>query len=116
MSSSQAWVGSRTRQGSSSSRLIRKRRSTLNVWERIGANIHAAREVCGFTWEALGARSQLRGAQIAAIERGEVELNVVTLIQIATALRTTPLALLRGVRWDLNRLRLDVEPPGAPDY
>jgi transcriptional regulator with XRE-family HTH domain len=85
----------------------------LTVWRRIGANVRATREACGLSQEALGALCKLPEAEVAAIERGERDPGVLDLIKIATALRTTPAALMRGIRWELGGLRFDVDPPTA---
>lgn len=83
--------------------------------KRIGAKIQSVREARGFTREVLGARSKLTEAEVAAIERGEIEIGALALIKVAAALGTTETALVRGVRWDLRSLRLDIDPPGAPN-
>lgn len=87
----------------------------MKALERHGANIQARREARRLTREVLGLLIGRSEDEIAAIERGEMEAGSVTLVKIAAALGTTETALVRGVRWDLRSLRLDIDPPGAPN-
>lgn len=62
--------------------------------ERIGRRVREAREAAHLSQEQLAERSGLHRTYIGGVERGERNLGVLNLLQIARALRVRPGDLL----------------------
>jgi DNA-binding NtrC family response regulator len=64
---------------------------------RLGARIRAARAAANLTLNEIAANSNLSTAQLSQIELGKTGTSTWTLARIASALRTSPAALLDGI-------------------
>lgn len=65
--------------------------------KRFGRRVREFRQAAGLSQEELAARCGLHRTYIGGIERGERNVGVLNLIQIARALRVAPSELLTGV-------------------
>ena len=63
----------------------------------IGANIHAVRVGAGRSLEEIGHLIDMDPAAIDRIEKGAEDLSLVTFVRLASALNSSPSALLNGV-------------------
>ena len=72
------------------------------IYALIGAEIRRQREALGMTQAQLASRIDAGRTSIAMIERGGQALLVHQLIDLATALRTTPAEVLSGALADRN--------------
>ena len=64
----------------------------------LGANVKAAREARGWSQDDLSRRAEkLSVIQISRIERGQRDVRLTTLLQLAAALEITPDELLAGL-------------------
>jgi transcriptional regulator with XRE-family HTH domain len=72
------------------------------IYARIGAEIRRQREGLGMTQAQLASRINAGRTSIAMMERGGQALLVHQLIDLATALRTTPAEILSGALADQN--------------
>jgi len=64
---------------------------------RLGARIRALRESAGISQEELANRADLHRTYIGGIERGERNVGVLNLLQIAKALKVRPAELFEGM-------------------
>ena len=64
---------------------------------RLGARIRALREAAGISQEELANRADLHRTYIGGIERGERNVGVLNLLQIARALKVRPAELFAGM-------------------
>ena len=65
--------------------------------KQIGQRVRWLRQEKGFTQEGLAETTGLHRAHVGAIERGEVDVSVVTLQRIGHGLHMSVAALLKGV-------------------
>jgi transcriptional regulator with XRE-family HTH domain len=65
------------------------------VIDAVATNVRRARHAGGVTQEELAGRSGLSSRYVGSIERGEVIMSIVTLVQLAGALKVEPAELLR---------------------
>jgi transcriptional regulator with XRE-family HTH domain len=68
------------------------------VCAKFGEAVRVTRERCGYSQDRFARHSGLDRSYFAAIERGEFNVSLHTIIKIATALDTKPSALLRLAR------------------
>ncbi len=66
----------------------------------IGKNIKFLRESRGFSQETLGLKAGFHRTYIGAIERGERNITITNLCQLASALRVNPSVLLLDDSFD----------------
>jgi len=66
----------------------------MDMLHVIGKNVHFLRETLGYSQEELATIAGLHRAYIGHIERGERNLSINNLCQIAAALQTHPSSLL----------------------
>lgn len=64
---------------------------------RLGRRIRELRAASGFSQEELADRAGLHRTYIGGVERGERNVGVLNLIQIARALKVAPGELLKGI-------------------
>jgi DNA-binding NtrC family response regulator len=72
-------------------------RSETEYNRRLGARIRARRAAGNFTLNEVAANCNLSAAQLSQIELGKTGTSTWTLARIASALRTSPAALLDGI-------------------
>lgn len=69
----------------------------MNIQQQLGARISELRRKQGWSQEALADRCGLHRSHMGEIERGKANVTLATLVIIASALQTTPAALLKDV-------------------
>lgn len=62
--------------------------------EQVGRRIRELRQARSLTQEAVAERAKVNGKYFGAIERGEVNVNLATMVRIADALQVPPADLL----------------------
>ena len=70
----------------------------MEVKQALGLNIRRLREAMGISQEELGYRAGLHRTYIGSIERGERNVALLNLCQIARALQCEPADLLKDIR------------------
>ena len=63
---------------------------------KLGANVRAVRKARGLTQERLALESELHRAYVGAVERGEVNLSLGNIVQLARTLGVTSADLVAG--------------------
>jgi transcriptional regulator with XRE-family HTH domain len=71
--------------------------------EEFGARITDRRGDLGMSREALGRLTNMHSQSIAAIEWGEKNVRIGTLIRLAGGLGLSPADLMRGLTWEARR-------------
>jgi transcriptional regulator with XRE-family HTH domain len=66
--------------------------------KKLGARIRELRETAGISQEELADRAGLHRTYVGGIERGERNVGVLNLVQIARALKVKPADLLARIR------------------
>lgn len=74
----------------------------MSFQEMLGSCIHEARERAGFNIEQLSEKSGLSISRITAIERGDVDMNMGTLLLLALALDMTVPEIFNCIARKLN--------------
>ncbi len=69
---------------------------------KLGQNVRTHRKELGLTQEALGFKTGLHPTYIGGIERGERNVSVKNLFQIARALEVPPATLLERIAGDTS--------------
>ena len=69
----------------------------LSSLKRFGMRVRELRRAAGLSQEQLAERAGLHRTYIGGIERGERNVGVLNLVQIARALRVRPSELLAGI-------------------
>ena len=69
----------------------------MDMRRPVGANVRRFRLAAGMTQEALAERSGFGQQYISDLERGRENPTVVTLFELAQALKTTPVALINPI-------------------
>ncbi len=72
----------------------------MNKLRAIGKNIKFLRESRGYSQEILGLKAGFHRTYIGAVERGERNLSITNLCQLASALRVNPSVLLLDDSFD----------------
>lgn len=70
--------------------------------DAFAANLVRRRRALGLTQDDVAVAAMMDQSQYSRIERARVDPSIRTLTRVARALRTTPSALLEGVRWSLD--------------
>jgi transcriptional regulator with XRE-family HTH domain len=65
---------------------------------RLGKNLRRLRERNGWTLRMLASRSNIDNSKISKIEKGLINITVITLIELSVALGVTPAELLNPRR------------------
>jgi transcriptional regulator with XRE-family HTH domain len=68
--------------------------------DRFALNLRHARKTASISQEELAERCELHRTEVSLLERGGREPRLGTLVKLATALGTTPQALVTGISWD----------------
>ena len=77
----------------------------MDMLKAIGKNVRFLRESRGFTQERLASKAGVHRTYIGAIERGERNLTISNLCQLAAALKVHPGVLLfeESFRWEPSK-------------
>jgi len=67
------------------------------VLQKLGQNIRRERLACGLSQEELAARAGMHRTYVGAVERGERNISVVSLLRLATALEVQVVNLTRNI-------------------
>jgi transcriptional regulator with XRE-family HTH domain len=65
------------------------------IIDAVATNVRRARHAGGVTQEELADRAGLSSRYVGSIERGNVVISIVTLVELARALKVEPAELLR---------------------
>lgn len=79
--------------------------------DRFASNLRQARKTAGISQEELAERCELHRTEVSLLERGGREPRLGTLVKLATALGTTPEALVTGITWDPKSRQYKIADP-----
>ena len=79
--------------------------------DRFAANLRRARKAAGISQEELAESCEIHRTEVSLLERGGREPRLGTLIKLATALGTTPEALVAGIGWDAKAREYKIAEP-----
>lgn len=67
------------------------------IRKQFGRNIKSYRQSAGFSQEALAEKASLHRTYIGSVERGERNISLENIVQLAKALGVSPSKLLQGI-------------------